>query len=406
MTTINIRPRIGAQTARYAMFCLLVLLAVLCQSRQTYGQWVTQGSGTTTTYNVGIGTSNPTAALDVRGNVVLETTGNPHLYTGTGAGELNRYLFVLNSPGLTSASGLKAGGVLVSDDYGFANPAKNNLIVKGNVGIGTAAPVFTLDVSGSTNTPFRVRDSSGREYFSTTTRTGAGGSHPVASLGGGRLIVDSDAPEWDSNSIIRRAVNSLIFSPSDHPHYPGAFIVRQVGGTPILIAQQNTNGNVGIGTYSPASKLHVVGDIRVDGNISAKYQDVAEWVPSREKLAVGTVVVVDNKGVNHVLASSSAYDTCVAGVITAQPGLLLGEEGEGKVKVATTGRVKVKVDATRLPIRAGDLLVTSSTAGVAMRSEPVSVAGISMHRPGTLIGKALESLDKGTGEILVLLSLQ
>jgi len=29
-----------------------------------------------------------------------------------------------------------------------------------------------------------------------------------------------------------------------------------------------------------------------------------------------------------------------------------------------------------------------------------------MHRPGTLIGKALEPLEKGQGEILVLLSLQ
>jgi hypothetical protein len=29
-----------------------------------------------------------------------------------------------------------------------------------------------------------------------------------------------------------------------------------------------------------------------------------------------------------------------------------------------------------------------------------------MHRPGTIIGKALEPLDNGVGEILVLLSLQ
>ena len=41
-----------------------------------------------------------------------------------------------------------------------------------------------------------------------------------------------------------------------------------------------------------------------------------------------------------------------------------------------------------------------------MRSEPVDVAGVKMHRPGTLIGKALEPLEKGVGEILVLLSLQ
>jgi hypothetical protein len=41
-----------------------------------------------------------------------------------------------------------------------------------------------------------------------------------------------------------------------------------------------------------------------------------------------------------------------------------------------------------------------------MRSEPVSVGGINMHRPGTIIGKALEPLNEGEGEILVLLSLQ
>jgi hypothetical protein len=41
-----------------------------------------------------------------------------------------------------------------------------------------------------------------------------------------------------------------------------------------------------------------------------------------------------------------------------------------------------------------------------MKSEPVKVGGRLMHMPGTLIGKALEPLAKGRGEILVLLSLQ
>ena len=49
---------------------------------------------------------------------------------------------------------------------------------------------------------------------------------------------------------------------------------------------------------------------------------------------------------------------------------------------------------------------TALTAGMAMKSEPVDIAGIKMHRPGTLIGKALEPLKSGEGEILVLLSLQ
>ncbi|HZG52276.1 MAG TPA: hypothetical protein VEZ40_09075 [Pyrinomonadaceae bacterium] len=165
-------------------------------------------------------------------------------------------------------------------------------------------------------------------------------------------------------------------------------------------------GSIGIGTNTPEAKLHVVGDLKVTGNITAKYQDVAEWVPSKQTLVAGTVVVLDIKNNNHVTASSTPYDTRVAGVVSAQPGISLGEVGEGKALIATTGRVKVRVNANRAPINIGDLLVTGDTPGVAMRSRPVDLGGVQFHRPGTLIGKALEPLDKGTGEILVLLSLQ
>jgi hypothetical protein len=123
-------------------------------------------------------------------------------------------------------------------------------------------------------------------------------------------------------------------------------------------------------------------------------------------MAPGTVVVIDENARNGVTPSTHAYDTMVAGVISAQPGVLLGAEGPSKAKVATTGRVKVRVDASRGAIRTGDLLVSSDEPGTAMRSEPAEVGGIKMHRPGTLIGKALEPLPSGRGEILVLLSLQ
>jgi hypothetical protein len=43
---------------------------------------------------------------------------------------------------------------------------------------------------------------------------------------------------------------------------------------------------------------------------------------------------------------------------------------------------------------------------MAMKSLPIFVKGVRIHRPGTIVGKALESLAKGTGEISVLLSLQ
>ena len=168
----------------------------------------------------------------------------------------------------------------------------------------------------------------------------------------------------------------------------------------------NNGNNVGIGTTNPSTKFHVVGNVTVDGNISAKYQDLAEWVHSSRTIQPGTVVTVDQTLNNSVLPSDTAYDTRVAGVVSAQPGIVLGEAGADKVKVATTGRVKVRVDATTAPIRTGDLLVTSDREGMAMRSEPMDVGGRKFHQPGTLIGKALEPLAEGEGEILVLLSLQ
>src|SRR5438128_3454074 len=177
------------------------------------------------------------------------------------------------------------------------------------------------------------------------------------------------------------------------------------------IAFNYIGGNVGIGTSTPTTKLDVNGNANFNGtvtgtNIQAQYQDVAEWVPAGEKLTPGTVVILSKDESNQVISSTHSYDTTVAGVVSEKPGITLGIASANKAKVATTGRVKVHVDASKSPIAIGDLLVTSDKVGMAMKSVPVDVAGIKLHRPGTLIGKALEPLKSGEGDILVLLSLQ
>lgn len=193
----------------------------------------------------------------------------------------------------------------------------------------------------------------------------------------------------------------------------GLILGTNAGAGPLVLGTNNVNriyiatdGKVGIGTSSPTAALEVNGTITATSVIGAVYQDLAEWVPATSDMAPGTVVVLNREKTNEVMPSSSAYDTSVAGVVSAQPGILLGVAGASKEQVATTGRVKVRVDARHAPIRIGDLLVTSDQAGAAMRSEPMDVGGRKLHQPGTIIGKALEPLDGGTGEILVLLSLQ
>jgi hypothetical protein len=88
------------------------------------------------TGRVGIKTSSPASELHVSGYLTLDPGSSPVLFTGTGGAELDRYLLLINSPDATTASGLKAGGVLVSDSYDYADPGKNDLVVKGNITVG------------------------------------------------------------------------------------------------------------------------------------------------------------------------------------------------------------------------------------------------------------------------------
>lgn len=105
------------------------------------------------TGNFGVGTMSPSKKLHVVGDaVVFDNNGGDFKLIGASDNfEHNHYLQLLNASGLGTAWGLKAGGMLVSDDYGYADPGKNDLVVKGSVGIGTSTPVYKLDVAGGAN---------------------------------------------------------------------------------------------------------------------------------------------------------------------------------------------------------------------------------------------------------------
>lgn len=345
--------------------------------------------------SIGIGTTSPLGKLNVlsgSGNVLDVSSATYLGVNGQAGNPYNNSQITYGVVGASSAGGMSSGthygvyGYASGTQYGY-NESATIVGVRGHADSPAyASSTFPLTAGG---------------YFSATAATGAGTPNSPRIYG-----VYSKVRASTANGAVSYGV---YIDTNNGTTGAGTFNYGLYQAD--TMAANYVAGKLGIGTASPAYKLDVSGDANVTGtitggNIVAKYQDVAEWVPTSKKLAAATVVVLDTTQSNYVTASSRAYDTKVAGVISERPGIALGESGIGKVLVATTGRVKVRVDATRAPIHVGDLLVTSTVEGYAMKSMPLSLSGVEIHRPGTLIGKALEPLDKGTGEILVLLSLQ
>jgi hypothetical protein len=156
---------------------------------------------------------------------------------------------------------------------------------------------------------------------------------------------------------------------------------------------------------STFSGLQVEGPLLVSGYASfpgghgPHGGDVAEHLRA-EKVEAGDVVVIGADG--KLAPCSEEADTAVAGIVSTDPTVSVGnlQAGGGTAPLALVGVVPCKVDATKSPIKPGDLLVSSTTPGHAMKCTSKRPAA------GTVIGKALEGLEKGTGVIQVLVTLR
>jgi len=180
-----------------------------------------------------------------------------------------------------------------------------------------------------------------------------------------------------------------------------------------MFVAQNTN--VGIGTLNPAKKLEVNGDAQIDGTLYGKnggavtlsggdYAEAVNVKGSGTTYEPGDVLVIGTGAQAEVEKSSEPYSTMVAGIYATRPGLIGRRQTLNKeidsVPMGMVGVVPTKVTAENGAIHKGDLLVTSSLSGYAMKGTDRS------RMLGAVIGKALSDLESGTGVIEVLVTLQ
>ena len=190
-------------------------------------------------------------------------------------------------------------------------------------------------------------------------------------------------------------------------------------------------GTLTVGPTAAVFRVTSEGDVLADGpyygqEFYSGSADVAEWVPISEPVEPGDVLELDPENPGQYRKSRGPCSTLVAGVVSTEPGFILGADtpnslasgsgvsgvspGSGlstddsrlttpiRALLALIGIIPVKATTEGGPIEPGDLLVSSSTSGYAMRWDQKSDS-----LTCSFVGKALEPLTDESGLILVLL---
>lgn len=117
-----------------------------------------------------------------------------------------------------------------------------------------------------------------------------------------------------------------------------------------------------------------------------------ETLPCAERVSAGDLLTIDPLRGGKLVRAFNTADPRIVGIAAADA---VEDAGAWRVALAVGPIVRIKVDASTAPIAAGDPLSSSLLAGYAMKAQSLA--------SGTIIAKALDSLEAGTGVIRAVL---
>ncbi len=371
------------------------------------------------TGNVGIGTNQPPALLTVNQGT-LQLTGTSQVPPTTGYGMemfydgTRNYIMGYNrsSPAYLP---LELRGLTINLNGNNSNKGIGVYVnSSNNVGIGTSSPTDRLHIVGG-----------GAGQLTDEFRIGTNGGTPNTSVRM-RFVAGEDSQPTEIGNI--RSVLTVGLS--------GGSYMGLGGQGQIDTMVLTSNGAVGIGTTAPGALFSVgsLSQFTVNslGNVTTPsvttpslifpgsnagpqttpwtgvlcggdYAEAVDPAGDLKSYAPGDVLVIAD-GAEDVRKSSEPYATTVAGIYATKPGVVGRRESLPKdgsdFPMAMVGIVPTKVTAENGPIHKGDLLVSSSRPGYAMKGTDRS------RMLGAVIGKAMRALDSGDGVIDVLVTLQ
>jgi hypothetical protein len=345
-----------------------------------------------------------TAVYAENGLTGTVTSGDAHLNIGAGDGiTVTADAIAVNyDMGLTIDSGAL--------EFSAADVAGDGLTYNGS---------YTLERDNAYSWTVDAEDM----YAAVSGNVGIGDANPYA-----KLEVQDDSA---TGECLRIYNSSYVGAGGGPPLYNDDELVLIYGGTPAaggdvleILVSHSASGTAqfiacdvaGSGIFDPPNnkfRVNVNGDVFADGTFGLGGSGFAEFVEvgsGSRSVSPGDVMVIDPDGRGAIARSDKARSRLVAGIYITKPGICATErewdnhsiasmaDEFNEVPLTMVGIVPCKVSAENGPISPGDLLVTSDTPGHAMRDED--------PRPGTILGKALESLSAGTGTIKVLMALQ